>query len=186
MSDHEATFLKHGNSHQECLAHLLRYAKGAAENEPEKTWAKSLSTWIRESVGYWNEVDREMADYDRNTAEAYIERFREIIRTAKEEYEYEPPTKYYKEGFNTYRRMEEKPDDYVLFLRDPSVPPTNNVAERFARQFKRKCHQVMSFRSEEGFDRFCDGLSVMASIKGKGENLFEAMTEIFNQNITEW
>lgn len=186
VSDHEATFLKRGSRRQECLAHLLRYAKGAAENEPVKTWAVSLDAWIRESVGYWNEVDSGLTDYDKKTAEVYIKRFKEIIRTAKEEYDYEPPSKYYKEGYNTYKRMEEKPEDYVLFLRDPSVPPTNNLAERLARQFKRKCHQVMSFRSEEGFDRFCDGLSVMASIKSKGENLFEVMTEIFNQNITEW
>ena len=37
---------------------MLRYAKGASENEPEKTWSASLCTWIWESVGYWNEVDR--------------------------------------------------------------------------------------------------------------------------------
>lgn len=186
VSDHEATFLKRGSRHQECLAHLLRYAKGASENEPEKTWSDSLCAWIKDSVDYWNEVDSGLADYDKNTAENYIDRLKEIISKAREEYEYEPPSKYYKEGYNTYKRMEEKPDDYVLFLRDPSVPPTNNAAERRARQFKRKCHQVMSFRSEKGFDRFCDGLSVMETIKGKGENLFEAMTGIFNHNITEW
>jgi len=27
---------------------------------------------------------------------------------------------------------------------------------------------------------------IMETIKAKGDNLFEAMTEIFNQNITEW
>lgn len=186
VSDHEATFVKRGGRHQECLSHLKRYAIGASENEPEKTWSKHLVTWIKESVGFWDDVDDGVRHYDKEQAEAYISRFMDIVKTAKEEYEYEPPSKYYREGFNTYKRMEEKPDDYVLFLRDPSVCPTNNISERFARKFKRKSHQVMSFRSDKGVDRFCDGLSVMESIKSKDGNVFEAVTEIFNQNITEW
>ena len=83
----------------------------------------------------------------------------------QEEYGYEPPSKYYKDGYNTYKRMEESPEEYVLFLRDPGVPPTNNTAERYGRKFKRKAHQVMSFRSQLGADRFCDGLTITESIK---------------------
>ena len=105
----------------------------------------------------------------------------EIIRTAKEEYEYEPPSKYYKEGYNTYKRMEEAPEDYILFLRDTRVPPTNNIAERAGRKYKRKVHQVMSFRSQDGSNRFCDGLTIMETIKAQGGNLFEEVAERFNQ-----
>ena len=107
------------------------------------------------------------------------------IAVAREEYEFEPPSKYNREGYNLYKRMEETPEDYVVFLRDPSVPPTNNIAERMARKFKRKAHQVMSFRSDEGVDRFCDGLSVIESIKATGKNLFEEITARFNKNIVE-
>ena len=56
----------------------------------------------------------------------------EILRTAREEYEYEyeyePPSKYYRDGYNTFKRMEESPEEYLLFLQNPSVPPTNNTA----------------------------------------------------------
>ena len=38
ITDHEASLIKHGERHQECLAHVKRYAKSEAENEPEKTW----------------------------------------------------------------------------------------------------------------------------------------------------
>ena len=76
--------------------------------------------------------------------------------------------------------MYEDMESYVLFLRDPSVPPTNNLAERMGRKFKRKAHQVMSFRSQEGADRFCDGLSITESIKAQGGNLFNEVTERFN------
>ena len=181
VSDHEAAFIKHGGRHQECLAHMKRYAKSEAENEPEKTWGRKLDAWIGESVGYWHEVNDGFRDYDKATADEYIDRFMEILNTAREEYEYEPPSRYYKEGYNTYKRMEEEPEDYVLFLHDPSVPPTNNVAERQGRKYKRKAHQVMSFRSQEGSNWFCDGLTITETIKAQGGNLFEEVAERFNR-----
>lgn len=180
VSDHEASLIKHGDRHQECLGHIKRYVKGEAENEPKKTWGLKLDEWISDSVGYWHEVNDGFKEYDNVTAETYVNQFMEILATAKEEYEYEPPSKYYKEGYNTYKRMEESPEEYVLFLRDPSVPPTNNIAERCARRFKRKSHQVMSFRSQEGVERFCDGLTITESIKAKGGNLFEEVADRFN------
>ena len=181
VSDHEAALIKHGDRHQECLAHVKRYVKGQSENEPEKTWGKKMDEWIKDSVGYWHEVNDGFREYSKADADKYIDRFMEIIMTAREEYENEPPSKYYKEGYNTFRRMEETPDDYVLFLRDPSVSPTNNVAERFGRKYKRKSHQVMSFRSQEGSDRFCDGLTITENIKAQGGNLFEEITDRFNR-----
>jgi hypothetical protein len=181
VSDHEASLIKRGERHQECLAHVKRYAKGEAENEPEKTWGRELDAWIKDSISYWHEVDDGFKGYDKTTAEGYIDRFMEIIKIAREEYENEPPSKYYKDGYNTYKRMEESPEEYVLFLRDPSVPPTNNVAERYGRKFKRKAHQVMSFRSQQGVDRFCDGLTITESIKAQGGNLFEEVAERFNR-----
>ncbi len=180
VSDHEAALIKHGSRHQECLAHIKRYVKGAVENEPEKTWGKMMETWITESVHYWHEVRDGFRAYEKEAADAYIDRFMQIVQTAKEEYEYEPPSRYYKEGYNTYLRMAESPEEYILFLRNPHVPPTNNVAERFARKFKRKSHQVMAFRSPEGVEYYCDGLSIMESIRSQRGNVFVEMTERFN------
>ena len=139
-----------------------------------------MDNWITESVRYWHEVKDGFTKYQKAMAEKYIDRFMMILAKAREEYEYEPASKYYREGYNTYKRMEESPEKYVLFLRDPRVPPTNNVSERFARKFKRKAHQVMSFRSQKGADRFCDGLSKTESIKSHRGNLFEQISLRFN------
>ena len=38
----------------------------------------------------------------------------------------------------------------------------------------------MSFRSQLGVDRFCDGLTITESIKEQGGNLFEGVMERFN------
>ncbi len=79
--------------------------------------------------------------------------------------------------------MSEDKDRYVLFLKDTSVEPDNNLAERCARKFKRKSAQVMCFRSQNGVDRFCDGLSITESIKSRGENLYDAVSKRFNKGI---
>lgn len=182
VSDHEAAIIKHGNRHQECLAHVERYARGSEQNEPGKTWGRKLIEWIKENVRWWNDIKDGQDKYSSKEAEKRIESLRDIIKTAKDEYEYEPPSRHYPDGYNTYKRIQEDFEDYVLFLRDPSVPPTNNIAERMGRKFKRKAHQVMSFRSMSGLEYFCDGLSITESIKGSGKNLFDEITNRFNQS----
>ena len=62
-----------------------------------------------------------------------------------------------------------------------SVPPTNNAAERAGRRYKRKMAEVMCFRSLEGSARYCDGLSILESIKASGMNLYEGIQERFER-----
>lgn len=179
VSDHEAALIVQGNRHQECLSHVKRYAIGAQQNEPGKKWPGEMISWIGRSVGYWDEVDSGRPE-DKNYAGQLKQEFKGILEHAKAEYEYEPPSDYYKDGYNLYSRMAEKPGDYLLFLDDPAVPPTNNAAERAARKFKRKAHQVMTFRSDEGVQYYCDGLSVMQTVKAENRNLYQAVKGYFD------
>ena len=181
ISDHEASLVKHGSQHQECLAHLLRYAKSGMENEPDNTWHRHLAEWIGKSTSYWAETVNGEVPQSRERKKELIDELHNILATAEKEYEEEPPSKYYPEGYNTFKRMKESFGDYVLFLRNPSVEPTNNEAERHGRKYKRKAHQVMSFRSQNGVNYFCDGLSITESLKAKGENLLDSLTLRFNK-----
>ena len=186
VSDNESALARHGSRHQECMTHIQRYMKGSMENEPGRKWAREMHDWISESIDYRDKVCDGAIKYDVSEAERRISRFMGILEKGRKEYEDEPPSEYYRDGYNTFKRMEKSPEEYVLFLRDTSVPPTNNIAERAARKFKRKSHQVMSFRSKEGAEHFCDGLSITESIKAKGKNLFEEMTARFNKKNKEW
>lgn len=182
VSDHEAALICHGTRHQECMAHMERYIKSSIENEPGLEWNKRMLEWIRNAIHYWKLLAGGEV-YDEDKVSRMLSEYDEIIEKAKEEYEYEPPGDYYKDGYNTYQRMSEDKEEYVLFLRDPSVPPTNNLAERNGRQFKRKAHQVMAFRSREGVGYFCDGLTIIQTLKSRGKNLYEAVTARFNQGM---
>lgn len=180
VSDHEAAIIKHGSQRQECMAHIQRYIRASIENEADKTWNKDILQWITKAVKYWNLIDKGEKEYDEREAEELIAEFNRILEKAKEEYEYVPPTEYYRDGYNTFLRMYEDRESYTLFLRNPAVPPTNNMAERSGRRYKRKNAQVMSFRSAKGAEYFCDGLSIRESIKAKEENLFDGLTDRFN------
>ena len=161
---------------------MERYGRSSVENEPERLWNRQLMEWIPDNIHYWNEIDDGILAYDEKEAETRICRLKEILEKAREEYEYIPPNEYFKDGFNLYKRMYEDIESYVLFLRNPSVPPTNNLAERKGRQFKRKSHQVMAFRSQNGINYFCDGLSIIETLKSKGEELYIEIVERFNRN----
>lgn len=178
ISDHEATFHNYGNRHQECLVHVERYLRSSIENESGLKWNKQMLEWIREAIHYRNGI-KEGEEADSQKIEEFVERYEKILEKAKEEYEYEPPGEYFKDGYNLYQRMSKDKEDYLLFLQDLTIPPDNNAAENAARKFKRKNAQAMCFRSEEGRDYFCDGLSVMESMKARGENMYEGVTERF-------
>ena len=181
ISDHESAITKHGKRNQECLAHISRYMQGSIENEPNRKWSTEMLSWIKKSIHYWNQIKRGEKEHDLAEAMKLVAEYDRIMEKAKGEYEYEPPGSYYREGYNTYKRMYEEREKYVLFLIDPSIPPTNNLAERSGRRYKRKSSQVMAFRSEQSREYYCDGLSIMESMKSKNMNLFEGIAERFNR-----
>lgn len=185
VSDHEAALLQCGSRHQECMVHVERYLRASTTYEKEREWNHLMLDWVKRAIGFWNERN---GDVEKNTdkSEQLVSEFKQYLAKGKEEYENEPASDYYREGYNLLSRMAEKPDDYILFLRDPSVPPSNNLAERCGRKFKRKAAQVMAFRSLKGVKAYCDGLSVIESLRQRKENLYTSITSIFNQGIGAW
>lgn len=183
VSDHESAIIVHGERHQECLSHIKRYAFSSVQNEPDLQWNKQVGHWIRDSIHYWNEVHSGSIPYDKRKADSFIAQFDDILAKAKEEYEDVPPSDYFRDGYNLYRRMAEKPSDYTLFLTDPSVPPTNNLAERCGRPIKRKAHQVMTFRSRDGLNHFCDGMTITQTARVRGDSVYRTVASIFNKKL---
>lgn len=180
VSDHEAAFVKRGSRHQECMSHVRRYIIGSIENEPDLEWNKCMKEWISRAIHYWKSVNNG-GEYNADVVDTFLAEYDSIIAKAQEEYDYIPPTKYYMEGYNLFVRMRDNKEDYVLFLRDPSVPPTNNLVERYARVVKRKDHQIITRRSQDYAGYYCDGLTAMHSVKAKGCSVFKEISEIFNR-----
>lgn len=83
------------------------------------------------------------------------------MKLASEEYEQHPPSKYFPEGFNLFKRMVAYKKNHLLFLSHPEIEYTNNRAERGLRKFKRKLKQAVTFRCNHSIEDLCDCLSIM-------------------------
>jgi hypothetical protein len=178
VHDHDRTFYNYGSNHQECLGHPLRYLKGSMENEPNLTWNGQMRELLREMIHYRNSLDDDAEPIPEGVGE-YRGRYLGILETARNEYEYEPPSEYYKEGYNLYKRLDEYIDNHLLFLSDHRIPATNNLSERLLRQVTRKFKQVMTFRSFENLGYICDGMGVIAAFRAQDRNLFSSTADIF-------
>ena len=136
---------------------------------------------LREMVHYRNGIDENIG-LDKKTVMAFEERYDSILEEAREEYEYIPPSKYYREGYNLYRRMKKYRSSHLLFLHDIRVPHNNNMAERLLRTYKRKQHQVMSFRSDASIDYLCQSISMLLSLRQDPESsVYDSVSKIFDR-----
>jgi len=188
VHDHDVTFYKYGKNHQECLGHPSRYLKDSMENEPKLKWHQQMRELIREMIHFRNSLDpkdkRNPDEIDPDKVKWFEAKYDEILALAKWEYEYEPPSKYYKDGYNLYKRMHKYRDNHLLFLHDRSVPTTNNLSERLLRAIKRKQAQMMVFRSFESLEYLCQSMGTIESISARGGNLYESVATIFENNAS--
>ena len=179
VHDHESTFFNYGSDHQECLAHVLRYLKDSIDNESDRTWNKQMHSLIRKMIHYRNNLPPETDISTKKIAEFKC-RYKEILHQAKDEYEYIPPNKYYREGYNLYLRMEKYMSNHLLFLHNYRIPTTNNEAERLLRGYKRKQVQAMSFRSQASIDYLCQCMSMLVMMRRNEEaNVFYSVSRTF-------
>ncbi len=179
VHDHESTFFNYGSEHQECLAHVLRYLKNSMSNESDRTWNKQMHSLIQKMIHYRKNFPPETNCSEEKIAE-FESRYKEILHQAKEEYEYIPPNKYYKEGYNLYLRMEKYISNHLLFLHNYRIPTTNNEAERLLRGYKRKQVQAVSFRSQASIGYLCECMSMLIMMRRNEEqNVFDRVSRIF-------
>jgi hypothetical protein len=187
VHDHDRTFYSYGGNHQECLDHILRYLKSSIENEPNLTWNVRMQKLLREMIRFRKYLDsedlRNPDEIDPIRVQKLEAEYDEVIAIAKSEYEYEPPGKYNREGFNLYKRMDSYKENHLLFLRDRNVPYTNSLAERMLRILKRKMRQMMCFRSYGGFESLCECLGVIATLRSHNQNLYRAVTSIYDRQL---
>ena len=179
VHDHELTFYNYGTEHQECLAHVLRYLKDSIENEPDRTWSKEMRSLVQEMI-HFRKGFHPPQEPDQKKVSKFEERYQKILETARKEYEDIPASKYYKDGYNLFLRMEKYMQNHLLFLHDCRVPATNNEAERLLRNYKRKQAQAVTFRSFESIDYLCQCMSMLVLMRlEEPANIFDRVSKIF-------
>ncbi len=180
VHDHDKTFYHYGSAHQECNVHHTRYLRGAAETEKLLKWHSEMLELLLEMDAEWKKQGRKLSQEQVN---GFIQKYDAILDQAQKEYYDNPPSKYYRKGYNLYKEMREYKDSVLLFLSDPYVDFGNNEAERNARKIKR--HTVMSgsFRGKtnRSGEDYCACMSVMQTDKRKGDKIYSKTREYFKR-----
>jgi hypothetical protein len=179
VHDHDKTFYSYGGNHQECDDHALRYLLGSMQNEKELTWNTQMHELLREMIHYRKGLGSN-ENLDAERVAELEKKYDGILDLADSEYEYEPPSKYYRDGYNLCARLRKYKRYHLLFLHDKTVPPDNNLSERLLRVYKRKQKQVMAFRSFDSLDYLCQSMTMMASLRASNENLYKSVAAVFD------
>ena len=79
-------------------------------------------------------------------------------------------------GHNLLLRLSTRKTDVLRFLTDPSVPFTNNLAERDGRMMKLRQKISGGFRSEQGAADFAVIRSLISTARKQGWDLLETLT----------
>ncbi len=179
VHDHDMTFYRYGTKHQECTQHDCRYLIGSEQNEPELEWNRKMHELFREMLHYRNGLGDDELD---PVVVAELERrYDEILNKAEEEYADNPPTDYYREGYNLFVRLRKFKESELLFLHDKRVPANNSMCERLARVYKRKQKQAITLRSQNSLNDICDGLSIVYLLRSKNMDVYQTISEIYGR-----
>ena len=110
----------------------------------------------------------------------YSNKYDEIIQEAKEETKQIKSTFYRNKSKTLYTRLEKDKEKHLAFLKDFSLPYSNNLSESDLRVYKIKVKVSGGFRSKKGSDYFADALSIIKTSKKRKQNVMQNILNIFN------
>jgi len=172
-----------GVLHALCNAHHLRELKALVEIEKED-WAGKMQRLLRRACHATN-ISREQGVALKPGLIALFDRCYDGILAnglafhqcqpalAKTRQRGCPPRRV---GHNMLLRLSTRRQDVLRFLTDPSVPFTNNLAERDARMMKLRQKISGGFRSENGAKDFAVIRSVLSTARKQRWNMLQTLT----------
>ena len=176
VHDHDRTYYSYGNSHQECIAHVLRYLIAAMENEPSLTWHKQMHELLQKIIHVSKKSKNGLPP---DKIKTFTHKYESILEIALQEYTKYLPEKEYMDGYNLQKRLREYQADHLYFLSHPDVDYTNNISERGLRKFKRKQKQAVVLRSSSGGQHICDALTIIETARIQDKNVYDTIESAF-------
>lgn len=103
VHDHDKSYYSYGSSHQECIAHKFRYLVGAIENEPNLKWHKQMHDLLQKMIHI---AKKNKTGIPNEQVNKLTNKYVSILELAANEYENNPPTKDYLDGFTLQKGCE--------------------------------------------------------------------------------
>lgn len=174
-----------GVLHALCNAHHLRELKALIDIEHE-AWACAMHRFLRQACHASHLahargrplrppfLDWLSARYDRILAQGFAFHESQAPLVAAGEKGRGRPRR--RIGHNLLLRLREHKEDALRFLHDPTVPFTNNQAERDLRMMKVRQKISGGFRSETGAQTFATLRTVLSTARKQGWNILTTLT----------
>jgi len=176
--------------HSLCNAHHIRELQWVIDNHAQYTWAKSMQDLLLEISEAVNKTEAKYLDNP--TADAYRERFRQIIKVGEIEMPLKPPEKSQskKRGRekkskerNLMERLRDFENDVLRFMVEADVPFTNNRGENDIRMTKVQQKISGCFKSLDGAKIFCRVRSYLLTAQKHGLTPTDALKTLFDGKL---
>ena len=175
-----------GVTHALCNAHHLRELKALVEIEKED-WACKMQRLLRRACHAANLARERGVPLRPRFLRCFERCYDAIVAEGLAFHEAQPPLAAKgggkrrgpaprRTGHNLLSRFSTRREDTLRFLHDPSVPFTNNQAERDGRMMKLRQKISGGFRSQEGASDFATIRSFLSTAKKQGWKIIEALT----------
>jgi len=185
--DCEAKFMKYGGQTSLCGQHLERELKGLFDCAQMRPWAESAFTIMQGMCHYKNEDLRNGVDCcDPSQLESFIIGYRDMVQSGQNYLSAAiGDNALLKKARALIKRMQERENEYLLFMKNYKVPYTNNLAERDLRSCKTKQKVSGCFRSFGGINAFCKIKSIISTAKKRRNNvLITIKNNLFSSPLT--
>jgi transposase len=173
-------------THALCNAHHLRELTFLFE-EQGHAWAKRL---IEMLVAACHEVAAAGGSLAADRVAHFRSLYWEIVTAGEAANPRAPPSgkrgrTRQSKAVNLLGRLRLYADDVLLFMTDPGVPFTNNLAEQAVRMPKVKQKVSGCFRTLTGAQSFCTIRSYLDTLRKQGVNPFHALIQTFRGNVPQ-
>ena len=178
-----------GVLHALCNAHHLRELKALVEIEKEE-WARKMQRLLHRACYTANRARERGVPLKPRLIECFERRYDAILAEGLHFHEAQAPLARAaikgagkrrgrvprRTGHNLLLRLATRKQDTLRFLHDPTVPFTNNQAERDGRMMKLRQKISGGFRSSEGAMDFALIRSFLSTAKKQGWKIIDVMT----------
>lgn len=162
----------------ECLQHLERDLQKIAEISGHK-WAKELKELIQEMIHSRKSIIANGASaFPQDAARRYLDKVNQLLADGYKEYIADNSHYYSSDENALLNRLEHYKSNYFDWIKDFSIPTTNNLSERSLRFIKTKDKVSGQFQSIEYAKYFADIRTYLETCVRNGVNEFTALLRL--------
>ena len=173
--------------HALCNAHLLRELVYVKELTSQ-VWPQRMKDFLLNANDLCEAARKKQATFSAENIATFAARYEKILREG-ERLNPEVARSAGKRGrckqsiaFNLLRRLRQHGDAVLLFIRDLSVPFTNNLGERAVRMPKVKQKISGCFRTLDGAENFCVIRSCLDTLRKQGHGMLHVLQRAFTDD----